>query len=123
MLTRRSIIALIAAVLLCGPLTTVGTAGGGGFLTAVEDMPLMPGLIEVADAGTVFETGKGRIVEAWAEGNVTMPAVIAFYDATLPQLGWKRLGDGSFRRDGETLRIDRIDGGAQTTVRFTVTPD
>jgi hypothetical protein len=123
MLTRRSITALAAALLVCGPLVPGGAAGNGGFLTAIEDMPLMPGLIEVADAGTVFETAKGRIVEAWAEGNVTMPAVIAFYDATLPQLGWERLGDGTFERDGETLRIDRIDGGAQTTVRFTVTPD
>jgi hypothetical protein len=79
--------------------------------------------VEIADAATVFETTRGRIVEAWAEGDVAMPAVAAFYDATLPQLGWAREDRGTFRREGETLVIEQIRGGAPTTVRFTVTPD
>lgn len=123
MLTRRSIIAAASAVILSG-LTTAGHgADRGRFLSVIEDMPLMPGLVEVADAATVFETTRGRIVEAWAEGDVAMPAVTAFYDATLPQLGWAREDRGTFRREGETLVIEQIRGGAPTTVRFTVTPD
>ncbi|MEQ8709665.1 MAG: hypothetical protein RIC36_11770 [Rhodospirillales bacterium] len=122
MLTRRSLNTAIWAIATCLAIPA-GGAENDRFLSVIEDMPLMPGLVEVADAGTVFETARGRIVEAWAEGNASMPAITAFYEATLPQLGWVRLAGGGYRREGETLTIEQISGGAPTTVRFTLTPD
>tara|TARA_R110002110_G_scaffold33636_8_gene115287 strand:+ start:278 stop:646 length:369 start_codon:yes stop_codon:yes gene_type:complete len=122
MLTRRSLITAITAIAI-GFAISADSAENDRFLSVIEDMPLMPGLVEVADAGTVFETARGRIVEAWAEGDAAMSAITDFYDATLPQLGWTRLAASSYRREGETLTIEQIRGGAPTTVRFTLTPD
>lgn len=98
-------------------------AQNGGFVNEVADLPLMPGLSEVEDAGVVFEKPDGRIVEAYAEGAVERDAVLSFYDKTLPQLGWQRNGSKAFRREGETLSLEFLDGGGALVVRFTLTPE
>jgi len=76
-----------------------------GFVAAIEDLPLMPGLAE-EEGGIEFDTARGRIVEAFATGQVSEDAVRAFYDETLPQLGWRPLGRGSFQRENEILAIE-----------------
>jgi hypothetical protein len=100
---------------------------GGSFVAGFEDLPLMPGLIQVADAGVVFDTPAGRIVEAYAEGAVASADVAAFYARTLPQLGWRRVDAGEYRREDELLRLEisGSDGPAETTVtvRFYLSPD
>ncbi|MDH5749772.1 MAG: hypothetical protein OEY85_10740, partial [Rhodospirillales bacterium] len=40
------------------------------FVSGMEDLPLMPGLEEVAASSIVFDTPQGRIVETFATGNV-----------------------------------------------------
>ena len=65
----------------------------------------MPGLIE-EEGGMVFDSARGRIVEAFATGWVSEGAVRAFYDETLPQLGWRPLGQGAFRRENEILMVE-----------------
>ncbi len=98
-----------------------------GFVIAVDDLPLMPGLTEVRGAGIAFDKPQGRIVEAFAEGAVAGDAVVAFYEKTLPQLGWRAAhsaaGDTRWRRDGETLRIDVLADEEPVTVRFYLTPN
>ena len=76
------------------------------FVAGTSDLPLMPGLRALPGDGTVFDAPGGRIVEAWAEGSVARDAVLAFYGATLPQLGWSAAGTDRFRREGEVLRLD-----------------
>ncbi len=97
-----------------------------GFVNAIDDLPLMPGLSEVAEAGIAFDKPQGRIVEAYAQGAVTGPAVVAFYEKTLPQLGWvaaRSMGGGAhWRREGEALRVEVLADGEPTTVRFYLTP-
>ena len=117
---------LLLAGLHAGLLASGGTATRaqeGGFVAEVADLPLMPGLVEVADAGVVFDKPDGRIVEAYAEGAVERAAVLAFYGGTLPQLGWRQTGTGRFRREGENLALDFLDGGGPLIVRFTLTPE
>ncbi len=94
----------------------------GGFVGGVEDLPLMAGLDEVAEAGMVFDKPAGRIVEAFAVGQVEARAVRAFYAAALPQLGWTQVGAGTFVREGESLIIDIEGDGATLTVRFSIAP-
>src|SRR3546814_17721527 len=53
---------------------------GSGYVAGIPDLPLMPGLKELPDSGLVFDKPGGRIVEAFARGDVTAQAVIAFYD-------------------------------------------
>ncbi len=76
------------------------------FVAGVDDLPLMPGLRAISGESTVFDAPGGRVVESWAEGGVTREAVLSFYSATLPQLGWTAAAPGLFRRDGEVLRLE-----------------
>ena len=76
------------------------------YLSGVSDLPLADGLKEQTDKATVFDTPLGRIVNAYATGNVRPEAVLAFYDATLPQLGWDRQKPGTYHRKNEILKID-----------------
>jgi hypothetical protein len=97
----------------------------GAFVEGIDDLPLMPGLVGMADQSLVFDKPDGRIVQAVATGRVQSAAVKSFYADTAPQLGWKSAGDGRFTRDGESLRIELIDPGAPggiLTVRFLVNP-
>ena len=129
-MTRRAaaLLMLLAAVLL--PAVPGGARAGGGsadaaprFLDALEDVPLPPGLAEVADAGMVFDTPQGRIVEAYAEGPADRDSVARFYRDTLPQLGWRRAGVRHYVREGETLDLSfERPAGGPLTVRFSLAP-
>lgn len=109
---------------LCG-----GGASAEEFLSVLDDMPLAPGLTELADQAANFDTPAGRIVDAAAEGATDQKAVAAFYDKTLPALGWVRAGAGRFTRDHELLTIsvsssptDKGTGKGQVTARFSLRP-
>lgn len=94
-----------------------------GFLSIAEDVPLMPGLAENADAAAVFDKPSGRIANAEAKGAVSANAVRQFYSATLPQLGWQSLGTEQYRRDRERLRFSFAGRDGALTVRFELLPD
>lgn len=94
-----------------------------GFLSIAEDVPLMPGLAENADAAAVFDKPSGRIANAEAKGAVTANAVRQFYAATLPQLGWQALGTEQYRRERERLRFSFVGRDGALTVRFELLPD
>ncbi len=96
--------------------------GAVGFLGGVEDLPLMAGLTEVPEARMVFDKPAGRIVEAFAVGELEADSVRAFYAAALPQLGWARLGRLRFAREGEILEIGIDTHGTAVTVRFSILP-
>lgn len=100
------------------------SARAEGFITGLGDIPLMDGLGEVAGGGMVFDTPAGRIAEAYAAGNVSRDAVLAFYAAALPQLGWSPEGAAAYRREGELLRLEFTGGGGtpSVTVRFSLSP-
>lgn len=74
------------------------------FLTALDDVPLLPGLEERVDSLAEIDGPEGRIVSVQAGGPVTGPAVSAFYDASLPKLGWRREG-AVFTRDRQRLSV------------------
>ena len=97
-------------------------AGDGDFIAEIPDLPLMPGLDELSDAGVVFDKPSGRIVEAYAQGAVSREAVFSFYGQSLPQLGWSRAGDDRFVRDGEALTIEVVEDSRPLTLRFVLRP-
>lgn len=102
----------------------VGEArAAAGFLSIAEDVPLMPGLSENADAATVFDKPTGRIGSTEAKGKVTRPAVKQFYATTLPQLGWQADGNDQYRRDTERLKISFAGRDGALTVRFELLPN
>lgn len=121
MTTAMALQRILAAVLAVLMFAALPAAAGGAFLVEFEDLPLAPGLTE-QPGGMLFDSPTGRIVEATAEGNLAAAEVRAFYAQSLPQLGWERVGDLSFRRDNELLRIDVGEGKRPLSVRFSVVP-
>ena len=119
---RAILFALCLAVL---PAAAGASDDARDFVAGFEDLPLMPGLTQVADAGTVFDSPSGRIVEAFANGPVAVEDVYTFYARTLPQLGWDMLSERRYRREGERLDLEikpaSADGGG-ATVRFYLAP-
>ena len=91
------------------------------FVPGFEDLPLAPGLTGDPDGGVGIDTPSGRILESEATGRTPAADVRAFYDATLPQLGWHKIGADTWVREGERLTIDVVEA-TPTAVRFTVAP-
>ena len=114
-------IAVISTMLLA-LLTAISPAGAQVFFERLEDVPVMPALSPVADAGIVFDAPSGRIVEAYAIGATDRRSVLDFYRATLPQLGWQAGAGNAFLRESESLKIDFFGPDGEITVRFTVAP-
>jgi hypothetical protein len=95
---------------------------GGDLITDIEDLPIMPGLNEVPDAGLVFDKPSGRIVQAYAEGQVHKTEVLDFYRQTLPQLGWRAEGRDRFAREDEALTLLVREMGDGVVVEFRLAP-
>lgn len=71
--------------------TAAPPAGRAGteFSAYIDDLPIMPGLME-SDEGYVFDLFQGgRMAEARLWGEAEPAVVRGFYAATLAQLGWK----------------------------------
>ena len=112
-------------------ITTIGSAAAicatlagatDVFLSRLEDLPLAPGLSEDAAAGLSFDSAAGRIVEAYARGNMTEAQVLKFYEETLPQLGWIADNERQYRRGGERLRLELTPSGQGLTVHYSLSP-
>jgi hypothetical protein len=116
---RIAVIVLLAG-LFAGPFAAAATAAQ--FFSGIEDLPLMPGLTELAGETVIFDKPQGRIVTVAAEGALARAAVLEFYRRTLPQLGWRKRGAATYLRAGEMLRLVVTRRGRDVTVRFTVAP-
>src|SRR4051812_28309281 len=103
---RRLIAALVLLLAAAAAMPGARPASAADYLKAVTDLPLADGLKEQTDKATVFDTPLGRIVNAYATGNVKPGAVLDFYDDTLPALGWDRQKAGTYHRKNEILKID-----------------
>jgi hypothetical protein len=119
----RILPAIVVALGLAFGASAVRAQGAAAFLSAYEDLPLAPGLTELAGAGLSFDTPQGRIVEASARSAAKAADILAFYAETLPQLGWAKAGDARYRRDAEMLTIEARPEGRQTVVHFTISPE
>ncbi|MBE9557387.1 MAG: hypothetical protein IMF08_11070 [Proteobacteria bacterium] len=112
----------VITIMFLALLAMVPPAGAQGFFELLEDVPVMPALAPVADAGIEFDAPSGRIVEAYAIGATDRQSVLDFYRATLPQLGWQAGAGDAFLRESESLKIDFFGPDGEITVRFTVAP-
>jgi hypothetical protein len=103
-------------------LATTMTLAADRFVSGIDDLPLMPGLTEIDGSATVFSKPEGRIVEVTATGAVSRDAMRAFYDRTLPELGWHRQAAGSWQRENERLQFDMRDDKKGLVIQFSLTP-
>lgn len=75
------------------------------YSTILPDLPLMQGMTEQASDAVVFDKASGRIVELTAISTSSPADILAFYQKTLPPLGWQMQGSGTFVREQEKLVI------------------
>ncbi len=105
---RRKLTILAFGLFLAGAATGLAPSRGLAidYLSAANDLPLAEGLVEAKEKATIFDSPIGRIVTAYAHGNLAIAAVRDFYAASLPQLGWEETENGNWRRQGQSLKID-----------------
>jgi hypothetical protein len=84
------------------------------FITGLNDVPLMPGLVPLGET-LVFDKPGGRIAEAVFTSRQGADAVARFYADTLPQLGWRAAGKDRYVRDREELAL-HLSGSAVRVV-------
>lgn len=96
------------------------------FLSLLDDVPLMAGLVEQDDTALYFDTPQGRIAEATAQGDPRTQQITSYYLNSLPALGWqvqKAQLPLIFMREGEYLTIDIQDQSQNRFVRFALSPN
>ena len=98
------------------------TPSHAAYVAGMEDVPLMTGLAPTRTNDVTFDSPLGRIVIVHAQGAVERARVLAFYAASMTELGWDRIGDSMFRREGELLRLEFGQRAELLTVRFTLSP-
>lgn len=123
MLGRLKALRLAAPLAACLFAWLTAVAAAEAFLQAIPDLPLMEGLSELQNEGLVFDKPDGRIIEAYARGQVQSEAVLRFYEQTLPQLGWQAIEPQAWRREGERLDIAVTQEAPYTLVRFVLKPE
>lgn len=119
----------MSRVLTCVATLTLASPASAevGYFAAIEDLPMPPGFAEAGEAST-FDAGEGRIVLAFAEGDLPGLAVRDFYYEVLPQLGWSASPqlDGAlvFQRGRERLSftLEDVDGRTRLGARLAVSP-
>ena len=113
-------------VFLCAAFLCAAPAKGQeleSFVSRYEDLPLMEGLVEDVEQGTLFDSPEGRFIDAYAQSDtLSVGQVLAFYDEALPQLGWEKTGDDPrvYEREGETLTLEFLQPSAPLVVKFEI---
>lgn len=93
------------------------------FFLKLNDVPLMPGLVELENEAIIFDKPGGRIAESSAESQtLSVEDINRFYTKTLPHLGWQQVEGNAFVRNDEMLEIDITDETVARHVQITVTP-
>ncbi len=107
------------AVLFAVPAHAAKTA----YFSAVNDLPMMQGMVELPADTVIFDKPAGRIVEFSARTAEPQGAILQFYHESLPPLGWKPVKKGLFVRAHEKLKIDFGRQMDETLVNFALTPN
>lgn len=117
------IIAMTVMLASAAPLYAIAEGEETSFFASIQDMPLMPGLVELPDQTVIFDKPEGRIVESVASMEALSPeAIKAYYESALPQLGWQPVADNSFIRKAERLQLGFESYGGENYLRLMVAP-
>jgi hypothetical protein len=93
------------------------------FFQTINDVPVMPGLLELDEDAVIFDKAEGRIAKGSAVGKyVEIEDIHRFYAQTLPQLGWQQKNPGYYVRDDEYLKMSLKKNQSFNFVHFSVGP-
>ena len=116
---------LLTLIVLLGFTSFYAQAGAGQtqFFESIQDLPLMPGLIERADATLVFDKPEGRVIESVAEmQSLSDEQVRQYYASSLPQFGWEMAGEDIFVRQNEALQLAFESDSGYEILRIMISP-
>lgn len=126
---KHLVIALIGLSLVtaCQPVKRVAEAVGGpevksGFVPNLPDVPLPENFVIDESTSTFFDSAEGRIAEVNAQGISSVSEVNGFYDSSMPALGWTRIGNLAYKKEGELLVITPEQGNNLTNLKFSLRP-
>ena len=121
---NKSLLAVFRLALLISSLGLISGVSHSGerFISGFNDVPLMLGMTEAIESNVVFDTVQGRILVSFARSRESKDKIIAFYEESLIQLGWKMKEDGRFVRGVEILNVDFFPDGEYLVVRFSLEP-
>lgn len=99
---------LMIVIVLMGCVFVQTPSYAEGFIATLYDVPLMNGMVEITEEGSVFDTPSGRIAEAItiARADMTKEQVLAFYQQSLPQMGWVQQKSYEYTREAQLLTIN-----------------
>ena len=93
------------------------------FFEALQDVPLMPGLVELDEPSFSFDKPEGGITEGVARiDGAGRDQVLQFYQATLPQFGWGKVNASEYYRHNEHLEITFEHEQQSEIVRIMIRP-
>jgi hypothetical protein len=97
------------------------------FFAGNQDIPVMPGLVELEARSFSYDKPEGEITEIVARmDGVSAEEVLYYYEVTLSQFGWGKVNkvfDGaSFYREKVYLDISFVKEGADELVRIMIRP-
>ena len=127
---KRFLSFLLFVVLLCGSSSGL-LAQPPQFFEALYDVPVMPGLVEIKEQQSIFDTPQGRIVQVGAFSQADQAEIMAFYAQTLPQMGWRVIKNKQsadevqgveYHREKENLRIFTEKSNGSQVVHFYLYP-
>lgn len=98
-------------------------AKGVRYFSYMEDIPVMPGLMELPEEGAVYDKPEGRIVSLVAISRSLPPgAAQNYYAEILPALGWVQRGPSLYKRGNDELELKITEYGNMTMVEILVRP-
>lgn len=124
MLRFKFFLVIMCAAVFAGGSVKAQDSSVPAFFSAVEDLPLMPGLVELPQDALSFDKPEGRIIEAYAllQKAVLRSKVEEFYKSTLPQFGWGYVKGNQYYRSGEHLDLSFGHSEQQEYLKITIRP-
>ena len=103
-------------------MASLSSALAQDFIDDMSDIPLMPNLEMIAEAGFTFEQENGRIVEKLAVGTSSEVEIDRFYNDSLPSLGWHVTSGRTYERDNERFTYAIKQENSTSIVTFKLSP-
>lgn len=93
------------------------------FFSGYQDIPVMPGLVEIEGRSFTFDKPEGDITEIVAslQGTEKEP-VLYFYQTVLPEFGWSYVNETRFFRKNEFLDLSFENEQGEHIIKIMIRP-
>ena len=92
------------------------------FVFGLDDIPVFKEMRYVENSNLLFDKIDGRFVSSEMEGSYNKEDIKQFYSSVLPNLGWKKVDENLYLRDGEYLEIKLNSLNSVSKVKFSIYP-